>query len=97
MTLKAGSKLAPLSSGIDFLGYVVYPRHTVVRRRVIGHCVSKLEKWRKSSSDTETLRSIWASYSGHFRHANSWRLHRRIDRRFPWLAGALRHDRASHL
>jgi len=27
------SRIAPLSSGVDFLGYIVHPHHTLVRRR----------------------------------------------------------------
>lgn len=95
LELKAGSKLAPLSSGIDFLGYVVYPRHTVVRRRVIGHCRAKLSAWEASHvregrihaslRDLEQLRSIWSSYAGHFSHANSYRLRQQLNSRYRWL------------
>jgi hypothetical protein len=89
LDLKADQRLRPLASGIDFLGYVNYPRHTVVRRRVIGHCQAKLDAWHRTGRDPDALRSIWASYSGHFSHANSYRLRQRIFRRFRWLQGAL--------
>lgn len=36
-----------------------------------------------------TLRSIVASYRGHFSHANSWKARRRIGQRFPWLRQTL--------
>lgn len=32
------------------------------------------------------LGSIWASYQGHMRHANAYRLTGQILRRHPWLA-----------
>ena len=98
LALKPGAKLLPLERGIDFLGYVIYPTHTVVRRRVIGHARAKLAAWERrhvrrgnviADQDTlDALRSTWASYSGHFRHANSRRLVRRFAERFPWLRQA---------
>lgn len=92
LELKTELKLRPLDTGCDFLGYVVFPTHTVVRRRVIAHCRSKLAAFERrgnpSAEALENLRSTWASYAGHFRHANSWRLRQRIYDRFPWLVGA---------
>lgn len=69
-----------MSAGCDFLGYVIYPSHRVVRRRVIGHARQKLRTARG-----ETLRSIWASYEGHFGHANSRRLLARFHSEFSLL------------
>lgn len=95
LELKADQRLAPLSQGIDFLGYVTYPTHTVVRRRVIGHVRAKLANWERLNvrdgeivgdrEACENLRSLWASYTGHFSHASSHRLVRRIVDRFPWI------------
>lgn len=99
LELKADIRLRPLSAGIDFLGYVVYPQHTVVRRRVVGHCRSKLHDWERrhvrrgrATRDRrarEALRSVWASYLGHFLHANCHRLLERLSARFPWLEGVV--------
>src|SRR5262249_6287772 len=93
LELKADQKLLPLERGIDFLGYVIFPTHTVVRRRVIGHARAKLHEWEqrgdRSSHALEGLRSIWASYAGHFSHAASLRTILSITREFPWLAGLL--------
>lgn len=95
LELKSEQRLAPLSQGIDFLGYVTYPTHTVVRRRVIGHVKAKLSRWEQENvrggaivggrEACEKLCSIWASYNGHFRHADSRRLLQRIFKRFPWI------------
>lgn len=38
----------PITTGADFLGYVVYPTHNVVRRRVIKHCRQKLLAWQNN-------------------------------------------------
>jgi RNA-directed DNA polymerase len=84
------------AAGIDFLGYVLFPTHAVVRRRVIGHCRAKLAAWEhshcragritKSREALDAIRSIWASYSGHFAHASSFKVRLDIYRRFSWLA-----------
>jgi RNA-directed DNA polymerase len=93
--LKADIKLRALTAGADFLGYVIFPTHRVVRRRVIGHCRMKLHEWEQrhmrdgrittNREAFEQLRSFCASYSGHFKHANSFKARRRIGRRFQWL------------
>lgn len=91
LELKADQRLRPLHEGIDFLGYIVRPSHTVVRRRVVAHCRAKLASFEldPSSATTELVRATWASYEGHFRHARSFRLRQRIHNRFPWLGQAL--------
>lgn len=99
LELKADQRLRPLTAGCDFLGYVVYPTHTVVRRRVIGHARAKLADWERKyvtgcsakapERAREALRSVWASYQGHFRHAASFRLVQRLAQRFSWLVDAL--------
>jgi hypothetical protein len=95
LELKADIKLKPLVAGCDFLGYVVYPTHAVVRRRVISHARAKLNAWerrhiegrriRASRGELEGLRSVWASYEGHFRHARHHKLIRRLHQEYPWL------------
>ncbi len=97
LELKPGAKLATISSGIDFLGYIVRPTHLLVRRRVIHHARAKLQLWERrhirgrqaGHRQLEQLRSTWCSYAGHFSHAASCRLHARIHDEFPWLRGAL--------
>jgi RNA-directed DNA polymerase len=87
LELKADQRLRSLRSGIDFLGYVLYPTHRVVRRRVIGHCCARLATiGRQMQIDRSRLLAVWSSYSGHFSHASSFRLRRRIHQKFPWLA-----------
>ncbi len=98
LALKPDIRLRPLSAGIDFLGYVVYPTHTRVRRRVIAHATEALNAWgarhAKAGRVTATpgqfraVDAAWASYQGHFRHANSHRLNMRLHKQFPWLEAA---------
>jgi retron-type reverse transcriptase len=103
LALKPDQRLEQLTSGIDFLGYIIFPRHTLVRRRVVIHAGEKLDSWKRchvrhgrvsaNPYEIQQLRSICASYAGHFSHANSWRLRAKFRRRYPWLKQALRlHD-----
>ncbi len=39
---------------------------------------------------------ICASYSGHFRHANSWHLREQLRARYPWLRTALHRRSFDH-
>ncbi|GGD45945.1 RNA-directed DNA polymerase [Pseudoxanthomonas indica] len=98
LSLKADVRLRPLTAGLDFLGYVIRPTHTLVRPRVVSHARQALAAWesahvsprsiRATPYALEALRSTLASYQGHFRHANSHRLQRLLHRRFPWIRNA---------
>ena len=95
LELKDDVKLRPLSAGIDFLGYVVFPSHTRIRPRVVAHAREKLQAWahehvrgdraRATPEEFRRARSVAASYEGHFRHGNSFRLRQQLHNRFPWL------------
>ncbi|GLQ96426.1 reverse transcriptase domain-containing protein [Dyella mobilis] len=104
LKLKADIRLRPLSSGIDFLGYVVYPTHTRVRRRVLKHVREALQAWRSAHvqagmaqatpADYRKLSSVWGSYQGHMQHADSHRLQQRILTRHRWLNSLVSTKRA---
>jgi RNA-directed DNA polymerase len=99
LKLKADIRLKPLTAGLDFLGYWIYPTHTLVRPRVIHHAREKLDAWQQrhvrrtangwrinaDAQQQDRLRSVWASYQGHFRHADSLRLQQAFYRRYGWL------------
>lgn len=106
LALKPDRKLQRLGTGIDFLGYVIFPHHTLVRRRVVVHAREKLDAWRRSHvrgryisatpAEFRELRSICASYGGHFSHANTRRLRGKFRERYPWLRSALRNRQLDH-
>jgi retron-type reverse transcriptase len=103
LRLKDDIKLKPLTSGIDFLGYWLYPTHTLVRPRVIHHAHEKLSQWQgayvrrtaegwlinANPSQQQRLRSVWASYQGHFSHANSYKLQQQFYARYGWLSAVI--------
>jgi hypothetical protein len=96
LKLKDDVRLRPLSVGIDFLGYIVYPTHRRVRRRVLHHAHEALRAWHAahvrdgkawaSPADLRQLNAVWASYTGHLAHASTYRLVQRMLARQPWLA-----------
>jgi RNA-directed DNA polymerase len=106
LSLKADVRLRRLDAGIDFLGYIVRPTHTLVRPRVLAHARQALAAWEQQHvagarirATPEALRAVQAtaaSYAGHFRHAHSHRLQLALRRRFPWLATATRPRRFHH-
>lgn len=95
------TKLRPVSSGIDFLGYIVRRRYTLVRRRVVNNCKEHLRYFdsvlsRLDSSgkcirldfpldEVERFRSVVASYMGHFRWANAFNLKNMLFVKHPVL------------
>ncbi len=106
LRLKAEQKLCRLTDGLDFLGYVIYPTHTLARRRVVGHLHTALAEWegkhvhgdnlRATPADFRELSNRIASFAGHLQHASSHRLMHRVHTRFPWLRSAARPRRFSH-
>lgn len=69
--------------GLDFLGYVVRPHYTLVRRRVVHNYKQKkaqyLQKYEllegtMELSEIKAFLSVKASFEGHAKHANSYNL-----------------------
>ena len=93
------TKIQPISNGIDFLGYIVRPKYTLVRRRVINNLKEKLYKYKKiliSNHDNikkisynyEILENLYMSmnsYLSHMSHANSNNLIKSIFTDYPFL------------
>ncbi len=93
-------KLRPVSSGIDFLGYIVRRDYMLVRRRVINNLHTKLRKYeellvkegrgfRRYGFDEEILDRLMAalsSYLGHFRMANTYHLCLSLWNRYTFLS-----------
>jgi RNA-directed DNA polymerase len=71
-------KLLPASSGIDFLGYIVRQNYVLVRRRVVNNLKEKLRKFKKFNVSQKKRQATIASYLGHFRWANAYRLQKKL-------------------
>ena len=95
------TRLRPVSSGINFLGYIVHPDHRLARRRVAGNFRSRLEQPRDqlvihdSPAGTTTfhfehdalerLLATLNSYLAHLAKASSHRILTSLLRDHPWL------------
>lgn len=100
LELNPRQRLAPVSNGVDFLGYVVRRDYLLVRRRVANHLQCRLRDFaarlvseengvRRYRFDRGTLNELAAtlsSYLGHFKPAHSWNLWQSIRRRFDFLS-----------
>jgi RNA-directed DNA polymerase len=72
-------KLLPISNGIDFLGYIIRPEYILVRRRVVSNLREKIKQFSQAEvKDLIKFHDSMASYLGHFRWANSYRLEQRL-------------------
>ena len=67
-------RIAPLESGIDFVGYVVRADYVLVRRRVVGQFRFRMDKL--TGADKEAKEVCLASYRAHFKWASSYGLQR---------------------
>ena len=67
------TSIMPVTNGVDYLGYIVRPFYVLVRRRVVNNLKSRLY--------SRTLnRKAYMSYMGHFKHANTHKLQKSINR-----------------
>ena len=92
-------RLAPVSNGIDFLGYIVRGSYLLVRRRVVNNLRTRLRDYearlveerrhfRRYSFDERILDQLAASlssYLGHLMMADTYNLRRSLRERHPFL------------
>jgi retron-type reverse transcriptase len=59
--------IRPVSNGINTLGYIIRPTHLLVRRRVVGNCMEKLEHFKHASvKKTESSLGFVIRHDGDF-------------------------------
>ena len=93
------TSVLPVSNGIDFLGYIIKEGYTLARRRVVNNLKSKLNYFEKELISKKNgiklirydidvinnLRSVLASYFGHLKWADTYRLKSAIIGRYGFL------------
>ena len=99
LRLKDEKILKPISSGVDFLGYITYPYHKLVRKRVVHNFYVKLKLWYEENTSIQNARvlfdldsvnlnklnALFFSYLGHIQHAKSYKIISNKFRQFPYL------------
>ncbi len=70
------------SQGIDFLGYVLFPYHQIVRtrtkRRMLKKLREKVEEYELGTTEKDSLLTSMDSYLGVFKHASSFKVKKKI-------------------
>ena len=87
LELRGDSKLQRFNQGLDFLGYIIRPNYTLVRKRVINNYKVKKarylneyerQKGKMSLVEIKEFLSVQASFVGHIKHANSFKLNKKV-------------------
>lgn len=74
LQVKGNERVFPVTEGIDFLGYVIYPTHTRLRKRNKQNAARKLHKVKSKKRRQEIIASLY----GQCKHANCHNLFYRL-------------------
>lgn len=69
--------MQPVSAGVNFCGYRIWPTHKLLRRRSVADAKRKIARYTRAG-DTESLTKFLASWKGHAQWANSYNLLTRL-------------------
>lgn len=87
LRLRDAGRLRPVTQGIDFLGYIIRPHYTLVRRRVVRNFKMKkrryldayeAKKGKMGLAEIKKFLSVQASFTGHCAHADSFNLLKKV-------------------
>jgi len=82
------AQVAPVSTGFPWLGFVVYPTHTRVKRRKVVQATRRLterfDAWRAGSISFAEFDAGVQGWINHVRYADSWGLRGHVLSRFVW-------------
>lgn len=91
LTLNGKTSVFPVSQGIDFLGYRIWPTHRLLRKSSVKRMKRKLKAFQKKYAQGRvTLDEINASiqsWLGHAKHANTYNLRRKLFEKFVLKRG----------
>ena len=82
LTVSPKTSIWPISEGIDWVGYRIWPTHSLIRRRTKIRIRRRLAQCRRLYAaglmPWERVRSVVMSYLGHLRHCDSYNLRRKV-------------------
>lgn len=82
MKLRIGKwQLAPVSRGVNFLGYRIWPTHKLLRKDSVLRAKRKVANF-LHYGDTEGLAKFVASWRGHTQWADAHNLHKWMEYRY---------------
>lgn len=68
--VKHNDRIFPADDGLDFLGYVIFPKYALMRKRVKKNYARRLKRVKSRKRRVEIVGSLW----GMAKHANCWHL-----------------------
>lgn len=78
LTIHPGAQPRPVTEGIPFLGFVVYPTHRLVKRRKVVQTKRRLRRltlaYRAGEVDQARVQASVRGWLNHVRYADSWHL-----------------------
>lgn len=77
LTIKPNYQIFPVAArGIDFIGYMMFHDHVLLRKRIKMNMRKKVKKIKEGTiTSVTTIRSIIASYKGFMSHCNAYGLY----------------------
>lgn len=89
LTLHEGSaQVAPVASGIPWLGFLVYPTHRRVKARKVVQGTrrpsTRFDAWRSRHVSFAEFDASVNGWINHLRYADAWGLREHVLRRFVW-------------
>jgi len=74
-------QVSPVTRGINFLGFRIWPRHKLLRKRSVVGAKRKIKRY-LNSNDHESLDRFIASWRGHAAHADTCNLFNHLENRY---------------
>ncbi len=82
LTLHPGAHPRPVTEGIPFLGFVVYPTHRLVKRRKVVHYKRRLKAlvaaYHNGEADQQQVQASVRGWINHVRYGDTWGLRQAI-------------------
>lgn len=74
-------QVSPISQGINFLGYRIWPTHKLLRKDSVTRAKRKIQRY-ITRDDSESLQKFLAAWSGHVQWADSNNLFNWMENRY---------------
>lgn len=71
-------QISPVTRGINFLGYRIWPRHKLMRKQSVTTAKRKIKRYIQTN-DRESLDKFMASWRGHAEHADTCNLFNHLE------------------
>lgn len=65
--------IGTISSGVSFLGYIVYPQYTILRKSTVKRCKKRIAGYIKNNVLNKTILGSYMAWRGYASHAQAWR------------------------